>query len=596
MLEARPFKPSDEKFVRQWKIDTPVLLPRHAIIARSRIVGFEERLRTYVEWRAVTIERHGDTVKPVSCSGWGLKRVRFQNREISVAYMIDGFRSAAAKDVYLDPGSFGLPTRGWKQHIDGEQAICCKTSTLSTIEMSSIVNQGYIALGSFVRFNWCDTQHTQLKQRIHDFDMYLFPPCDTQILQYWDKAFEQSHALYPIEPLELVSIQSYIESIVLVSAENWVCVTRWGDLESFCIPHSDFDKTRKSGGRAMKLNHEVLCVFGSSSPPADNPVVAQLMCEVVRIAGQRAIREGSDYLTAVVDHGYVSALEPLFKDVRAPSLRYANGLKIYDLSFPPNPQMPTFWDPRDLGPVYCFAECMSGVVPVKIMRTRQTSLTQEALLFVFGETMAKPQGEVLPKKVKRVKWQSRLPATIVGRGEGEAAAVVVPADPPPAYFVVLVSVVFLYVIACIAAATSCVLQWPGVISKENAFVVFNSAICAGRRVGSLAVALYSLYSCVKKKVEVTPDTALAVVSLIFVGVVSDGEGQWWWLDVALGGVVLGVAVMGGGLVAGGGSSAAMQGGRAIVAALSADFACRVVFSCILYGALWLASFALNVAL
>ena len=373
---VRQLQPSDEAAIARWRSDAEIGVPGYRMLAKGSRKEYRTRLTSYDRWKSVVVEKNtpsGKTV-PVACCGWGVKDVLCKRERVSMVYVMDGATNPADKES-LAVGMQSRAVTSWKEQFDGEYASCCSTGNVGTIDMQTLLHNGFSALGSCRVYGWPDDEHKQWCAKIAyppaNVESIHIPRANIDILNFWERAFGKLN-LFPVGLRDLLEHPGYLGSI-LTKAEGtpaWGCASRW-------CRNAEAPMLLDNG---VQLKYELICFIGGSGDP-------NLSLEAVRIAADTAIAEGADMVFAVIDEGGDPQIRLALENLTPSCMRYVNGAKLKGRNLLPNSTLPTFWDPRDMGIIYSLVRNDTSLLPSRL-KNDLTLLPKEMIEFVSGdETM-----------------------------------------------------------------------------------------------------------------------------------------------------------------------------------------------------------------
>ncbi|KAJ9454315.1 hypothetical protein DIPPA_20020 [Diplonema papillatum] len=363
---VRPLQQSDEAIIAQW-IKENEGVSRRAVLGRTVFTqGWQVRLDTYKDRRAVVVDKrtlHG--TMQVACCAWGLKRVFLKGERVTLAYLMDAYINPNCQQE-LSVALKSTRQQGWGGMLDGEYASCCSTGDLGAINMQTLRENGFFALGSCRFYCWTDRMQQSWADdaaMVADVEVVRLGPENKEITSFWKDVFQQ-HALRPANLEELMKCRNYTGSVVVKTRatkddndRNWACVTRWNrNAEAPMIVDN-------KAGHTTCLSYEILCCIAGSSD-------VQVVLEAMRIAASDAVRDGAELIYAIVDEACDPAIRVCLEKMEASCVRYINGVRLYNrdrIDIVPNPTNPTFWDPRDIGVVWAVVEDSTKMVPQRLL-------------------------------------------------------------------------------------------------------------------------------------------------------------------------------------------------------------------------------------
>eukprot|EP01059_Diplonema_ambulator_P032969 TRINITY_DN6703_c0_g1_i1.p1 TRINITY_DN6703_c0_g1~~TRINITY_DN6703_c0_g1_i1.p1 ORF type:complete len:570 (+),score=181.47 TRINITY_DN6703_c0_g1_i1:66-1775(+) len=336
---CRPLKSSDDQAIKRWRRDTDKCVSGHTLLARTIRKGYKERLAVYKEWRALMVVKKLPSLSvPVACCGWGVKKVRLQDTELNIGFMMDGMVNPD------DKSSLSIAVRGdiiksWKDCLDGECAPCCTSGNLSCISFDMLVELGFTVAGSSRVYTWSDTVQPKYKQAVANLEVVrkYGSGSGKSIIPFWNDVF-RSFQLTPVDLTEISNNPCYMGTVIVKSSEEWATVTRW-DQNSVAPMVVE--------GGSMVLKYETLCLCACSDQ--------KILLEAIRVASQDAMRNGCDLIACVIDESF-DIVKSALDNLGASCARYVKGIKMAERLNKCDTSLPLFWDPRDLGATYALVK------------------------------------------------------------------------------------------------------------------------------------------------------------------------------------------------------------------------------------------------
>eukprot|EP01060_Flectonema_neradi_P001751 TRINITY_DN11085_c0_g1_i1.p1 TRINITY_DN11085_c0_g1~~TRINITY_DN11085_c0_g1_i1.p1 ORF type:complete len:574 (+),score=73.79 TRINITY_DN11085_c0_g1_i1:95-1816(+) len=380
---VRQLLPADEAIIARWRSDAEIGVPGYRMLAKGGRKEYRTRLSSYEKWKSVVVEKHTPNGKsvPVSCCGWGVKEVMCKKEKMTMVYVMDGAANPADKES-LAVGLHSRAVSTWKEQFDGEYASCCSTGNVGTIDMQTLLNNGFSALGSCRVYGWPDDVHKQWSSKIRpprsnaniSVESIQLARVNTDILNFWERAFGKL-SLLPVHLRELIEHPSYVGSI-LTKAEGpaWGCASRW-------CRNAEAPMLLDNG---IQLKYELICCIGGSGD-------VNMSLEAIRVAGENAIAEGAEIIFAVIDEGGDPQIRLALENLTPSCMRYVNGAKLYDSNLLPNSTTPTFWDPRDMGIIYTLVRNDTSLLPSRL-KSNAALIPRDVMEFVSGIETASLEG------------------------------------------------------------------------------------------------------------------------------------------------------------------------------------------------------------
>eukprot|EP01064_Diplonema_japonicum_P014762 TRINITY_DN2246_c0_g1_i1.p1 TRINITY_DN2246_c0_g1~~TRINITY_DN2246_c0_g1_i1.p1 ORF type:complete len:577 (+),score=67.26 TRINITY_DN2246_c0_g1_i1:86-1816(+) len=348
---ARPLRPADDQVVRRWRKDTDMGVAGYAVLGHSQRSGYKERLQKYKEWRALMLVREvGSTSVPVACCGWGLKRVKFKDEYINVAYLMDGMVSPDDKQA-LQLAIKGESIHSWRSLLDGEYATCCTNGKLTNVTLEMLLENGLCMIGSCRMYTWSGSIQKDLGTKVypkHGSLKIVRMKSDPAIIPFMNEIFK-NQMLCPEDLTEIAGNASYVDTIIMRSDEEWATVSRWD--QNLTAPMFVV------GGKA-KIKYQILFCCNCSGDQ-------NLLKEVITMAATDAFdADECGLVTCIIDDSF-QIVKTALEEAGASCLKYATAMKL-NSSGVSAACTPAFWDPRDFATIFSFVRHDTSLLPTEL--------------------------------------------------------------------------------------------------------------------------------------------------------------------------------------------------------------------------------------
>lgn len=371
LFDVREISEEDDQTMTQIEPIPPSLEGQifKSTLAYSTPTSYFHRLRMYPDSKAcVAVDKK--TNVPVAVCASGLKSLWIQGKKVNLQYGMAG----QAHPDYRNKGALTLAGRGtesygnWFRSAAGFYGSCTATHSISIHMMQKT---GFHRGSSFyLTFPTADFSPNPPSPTGSGKLVTLTKSQSAEIEKIWNQYYLELHPhdFFPAEPLEIISTKYFEDTLVLSSDDGSLAsISTWERNDDFPLkcykgpPKNNTESTAEDFTWFRQIPESYKVLF---APIMHGPRGQELFEYLLQVSSTRASKAGTQYVMLMLDGwmypplqqflsknpDHVATTEYVQYLSKMPFSSDPKGLDYFNLGT--DPKQPTFWDPRDVGPVF----------------------------------------------------------------------------------------------------------------------------------------------------------------------------------------------------------------------------------------------------